>query len=112
MSPRRIETPDGGYRRLPALKADDLEGADFCVTSIVEVQDNIPVADPNTAAKKFKARLRLAAFPERNFWPNVTSRKHLAKRLGADTRGWKDAVIVLEVVEVDDPNTGQPVLSV
>lgn len=108
--PRRIESPEGGFKRLPALRAEDLGGADFCVSHITEVQDNIAVSDPN-GRKKFKLRLRVAAFPERNFWPNATSRANLEKKLGRDTRGWLNGRIVLEVVEVDDPD-GQPVLSV
>lgn len=108
--PRRVESPEGGYQRKPALRPEDLGGADYCVSSITEVQDNIPVTDPN-GRKKYKMRIRVAAFPERNFWPNATSRANLEKKLGRDTRGWVGGRIVLEVVEVDDPD-GQPVLSV
>jgi hypothetical protein len=109
--PRRIEQPDGGFQRLPALRADDLGGSDFCVTEITEVQDNIRTTDPQ-GRTKYKLRLRLAAFPERNYWPNATSRANLEKKLGRDVRGWKGAACVLEVVDVDDPNSGQPTLSV
>jgi hypothetical protein len=108
--PRRIEGPEGGFKRLPALRAEDLGGADYGGATITEMQDNIPVTDPS-GRKKFKMRLRVAAFPERNFWPNATSRANLDKKLGRDTRGWVGARIVLEVVEVDDPN-GVPTLSV
>lgn len=108
--PRKVEAPEGGYKRLPALRPEDLGGNDFAVVTIVEVVDNVPVVKPD-GRKKFQMRMTFAEFPERNFWPNATSRGFLDKRLGRDCRGWKGGVAVLEVVETENP-AGEPVLSV
>lgn len=108
--PRKIVTPEGGFKRLPSIRPEDLGGADVTVVTVSEVQDNIPVTKPD-GRKKFSMRLRFEEYPERNFWPNATSQGWLKKKLGPDTRGWVGCKVVLEVVESETPD-GEPALTV
>jgi hypothetical protein len=108
--PRKVTPPEGGYKRFPSIRPEDLGGADVTVATIVEVQDNIPVTKPD-GRKKQSMRIRFAEFPERNFWPNATSQAWLKKRLGPDVRSWSGRTVVLEVVESENLQ-GEPVLTV
>lgn len=110
--PRDVRGEAGGFVRLPSLRPEDLGGADFAVMTVAEGADNIPVTKPD-GRKKFSCRVRFEELPDRNWWPNETSRKTLYRMLGADTRTWKGKRVVLEVVQTETPPPeSMPTLSV
>lgn len=100
--PRDVRGESGGFVRLPSLRPEDLGGADFAVVTVEEAADNIPVTKPD-GRRKFSCRVRFREIPDRNWWPNETSRKSLYRMLGGDTRTWKDKRVVLEVVQTETP---------
>lgn len=110
--PRDVRGESGGFVRLPSLRPEDLGEADFAVVTVAEAADNIQVTKPD-GRRKFSCRVRFEEFPDRNWWPNETSRKSLYRMLGADTRTWKGKRVVLEVVQTETPPPeSMPTLSV
>lgn len=100
--PRDVRGESGGFVRLPSLRPDDLGDVDFAVLTVDEAADNIPVTKPD-GRRKFSCRVRFAEIPDRNWWPNETSRKSLYRMLGADVRSWKGKRVVVEVVQTETP---------
>lgn len=80
----------------PVIKPGDLKGANVAVVHVTEVEQTIIGGDN-------KLVVRVDEFPEHNYFPNLTSIRHLIDGLGADEKKWPGKPIVLEIVKTNDP---------
>lgn len=90
--------PEKYSKSKPVIKPADLDGATVAVVTIAEMEE-IEIEDEP------KIVLRFEEFPDHNYFPNVTSIRHLVDGLTANEEKWAGKQIVLETVKVNNPQT-------
>ena len=92
----------------PTVGVEQLDGSDVAVLTIKKVDDDV----------QYQGRRRMvlvfAEFPDRAYWPNITSIKALFSFLSGGDEGdpakeWTGKRIALSIVDTENPENHEPV---
>lgn len=106
----------GGGASRPSLTPEDFNGKSHAVLTISAVEPEVKIPDPSKPGGfRVVAVLSFEEYhgeDDRALYLNKRQAEYLVERLGDETDDWIGERVPLEVVKVNNPNTGKPVQKV